>query len=222
LSDERLRDLRRRWEASGQLEDEAAYLRERVRAGELTSDRLELAALCRHLGARAALGGAAPEPPPDDDWLHRSACAWGRSSKPVAVRMALIAAELVLPDFEATRPGEARPRRALKAAQAWLGAPSEEAAAEAAAAAAAAEGCFRGSPAGPEPLNRAYEAAEWAARAAAAPWVADAPYREIADDALTVAAWAVAFAAEWLQDEGRVRRHVTCGLAAWALHTEER
>ena len=45
MSDARLRELERRWRESGSTEDEAAYLRERVRVGDLTQERLELAAV---------------------------------------------------------------------------------------------------------------------------------------------------------------------------------
>jgi hypothetical protein len=36
VSDDRLRELERRWKETGAVEDEAAYLKERVRAGELS------------------------------------------------------------------------------------------------------------------------------------------------------------------------------------------
>ena len=39
MSDSRLQELKRAWEASGQVEDEAAYLRERVRVGDLRDRR---------------------------------------------------------------------------------------------------------------------------------------------------------------------------------------
>jgi len=51
MSDERLRELERRWRESGELDDEVAWLAERVRAGELSPRALELAA---HLGHEAA------------------------------------------------------------------------------------------------------------------------------------------------------------------------
>lgn len=54
MSDERLRELERRWRECGSVEDEAAYLRERVRVGELTKERLELAAYCGEPGAQLA------------------------------------------------------------------------------------------------------------------------------------------------------------------------
>ncbi len=69
MSDERLRELERRWRESGSVEDEAAWLLERVRVGELDQDRLELAAYCGHGAARVALGDAAARPAEDfDQW----------------------------------------------------------------------------------------------------------------------------------------------------------
>jgi hypothetical protein len=64
MSDERLRMLERRWKETGAVEDEAAYLQERLRTGDLARDKLELAAYLGYPGARAALGGEAP--PADD------------------------------------------------------------------------------------------------------------------------------------------------------------
>lgn len=61
MSDAKLRDLERRWKETGTCEDEAAYSTERVRVGDLTRERLELAAYCGHEGARSA-SGVAPEP----------------------------------------------------------------------------------------------------------------------------------------------------------------
>ena len=55
MSDARLRELERRWRESGSTEDEAAYLRERVRVGDLTQERLELAAYCGNAASIAAL-----------------------------------------------------------------------------------------------------------------------------------------------------------------------
>jgi hypothetical protein len=55
MSDQRLRDLERRWRETGTVEDEAAYLLERVRAGDLSRERLEIAAYLGHEGAAMAL-----------------------------------------------------------------------------------------------------------------------------------------------------------------------
>lgn len=59
MSDDRLRELERRWRETGALGDRAAYLQERARCGDLEPERLRLAAF---LGAE--VGGAEPEPPP--------------------------------------------------------------------------------------------------------------------------------------------------------------
>lgn len=56
MSDARLRDAERRWRETRQVEDEARWLHERVRAGQLDPERLELAAGVGHPAARAALG----------------------------------------------------------------------------------------------------------------------------------------------------------------------
>lgn len=53
MSDERLRELERRWRASGALEDEAAWLGERVRLGDLERARVQVAGLLGHAAARA-------------------------------------------------------------------------------------------------------------------------------------------------------------------------
>jgi hypothetical protein len=58
MTDERLRELERRWKESGSVEDEAAYLLERVRVGDLDQERLQLAAYCGHSAAAHATGVA--------------------------------------------------------------------------------------------------------------------------------------------------------------------
>jgi hypothetical protein len=55
VSDERLRELERRWTETGSVEDEAVFLLERVRAGVLRQGDLWVAAL---LGSPAARRGA--------------------------------------------------------------------------------------------------------------------------------------------------------------------
>lgn len=56
VSDGRLRDLHRRYLQTGAVADEAALLSERLRSGELTRERLELAAYCGHEASRGAAG----------------------------------------------------------------------------------------------------------------------------------------------------------------------
>jgi hypothetical protein len=62
MSDTKLRALERRWKETGTAADEATYLLERVRVGDLTQERLELAAYCGHAAARRAAGSTAPAP----------------------------------------------------------------------------------------------------------------------------------------------------------------
>ena len=61
MADDQLRNLARRYRETGDPADEAAWLRERVRSGELASDRLELAAYLGHQPAH--LAGAAARAP---------------------------------------------------------------------------------------------------------------------------------------------------------------
>lgn len=69
MSDDRLRELERRWKETGGDEQYAAYLLERVRAGELPRRNIELAAVCGSSAARTALGREAPEIPEAlDEW----------------------------------------------------------------------------------------------------------------------------------------------------------
>jgi hypothetical protein len=55
MSDERLRQLECRWRETGSVEDEAGYLLERVRVGDLERGKLELAADLGHPAAHVAL-----------------------------------------------------------------------------------------------------------------------------------------------------------------------
>ncbi|MEZ6189585.1 MAG: hypothetical protein R3F62_31865 [Planctomycetota bacterium] len=66
MSDSRLQELRKAWKASGSVEDEAAYLRERVRGGDLTVERLALAARCGHAAAGRVNAPPAPLAPLQD------------------------------------------------------------------------------------------------------------------------------------------------------------
>lgn len=56
MSDSQLRELERRWRETGSVEDEARYLLERVRVGDLEQEKLELAAYCGYRGALGAMG----------------------------------------------------------------------------------------------------------------------------------------------------------------------
>ena len=129
MSDQRLRELERRWRETGSVEDEAAYLRERVRVGDLTQERLELAAHCGHEGARRALGQEPIAPPrsPSEttSWLR----SLPQAPHEVLVRAALQAARngVAAGDNHAKR-GRFRERvieakRAVSAVEKWLACP---------------------------------------------------------------------------------------------------
>jgi hypothetical protein len=68
-----LERLERRWNETGSVEEECAYLHERVRVGSLTHEWLDLAAYCGHTAARLA-GGATPDDSDDPllDFLHET------------------------------------------------------------------------------------------------------------------------------------------------------
>lgn len=95
MSDSTLRDLLRRWQRSGSITDEAAYRRERVRAGELAGPRLDLAAHCGHPAARQVIGGGWPAQL--HPWVH-GLRRWGPEA---LVRAAVAAARFVYPHWSA-------------------------------------------------------------------------------------------------------------------------
>jgi len=93
MSDSRLRDLERGWRRTGSLRDEAAYLQEQLRAGELERTRLELAAYCGHEPAQLALAAEAPTELELDAWI---AGLQPQGGVEALRRAALAAAEFVL------------------------------------------------------------------------------------------------------------------------------
>lgn len=115
MSDERTRSLERLWRETNDPRDEAAYLRERLRVGDLTPERLELAAYCGRPGAVVAVGRMpAVSPPfagemallPEGDWrdLGRwvlGLARWGHSLPARATQAAYAAA--TARTFEAPR-----------------------------------------------------------------------------------------------------------------------
>lgn len=117
MSDQKLRDLERRWKETGTVEDEAAYLLERVRVGDLSQERLELAAYCGHEGARKSLG-----------WGFEVASLTRCLERALAVDQHL-AARLLLQvarrAAEASGLAQPDPLRCLRATEDWLADPSE-------------------------------------------------------------------------------------------------
>lgn len=131
MSDAKVRSLERRWLETRAPNDELAWLRERLRVGELDHSRLELAAHCRHSTAQALLReldrAAALEPaePHGDESSREFALGlltWGDQA---VLRAALAAVRLTVRVFEREQPGVLGPRPLMEAAESWLQEPSE-------------------------------------------------------------------------------------------------
>ena len=87
MSDQRLRELERRWRENGTDSDQAAWLLERVRAGLLTDDRLALAAYAEHPAARLALEGQPPTRAGLSAWVRGLRRLEGEGLRDAAVRL---------------------------------------------------------------------------------------------------------------------------------------
>jgi hypothetical protein len=107
VTDVRVRELERRFKATGTVDDEAAWLMERVRVGELAHDRVALAARLGHEASQACARDPLqfppdPEAPPaPEGWLRRLIKRW-RGPAPVSERP-WIPYALALPEAEAKR-----------------------------------------------------------------------------------------------------------------------
>jgi len=118
VTDDRLRRARRRTATSRSAADEARYLTERVRAGELPPTRLGLAAYCGHPAARLAAAPTPPRAPADLEPWVRGLEAWG--AEPL-LRACLAAARLAAGEEELA----AYPWPALEAVEAWVRCPCQ-------------------------------------------------------------------------------------------------
>lgn len=117
MSDAKLRELERRWRETRSVEDEAAYLHEQVRAGVLSPERLELAALCGHAACLSVIQSSEPAfQGPLSDWTRRIE----RFGKAPCVACAVLAASCVLGQFSRWRPSDRRPIEAVGRARLWL------------------------------------------------------------------------------------------------------
>lgn len=116
MSDERLRELERRWTESGSVNDEAAYLKQRVRAGDLSQERLDLAAYCGREAALVALGANSTVEWDSKAWAE----GLGRWGPSIVLRAQCLLAEVLLPVWNENVPGDGRPEAALRAAIAHL------------------------------------------------------------------------------------------------------
>lgn len=130
MSDSRLRSLERRWELTRSQDDEGRLLREQVRLGSLERTRVGLAAHYGYAAARIALGWAPYRQRPLREWVE-GLSAFGK--EPTA-RAALAAARFVYPLWTNGFSPAGRAAgldgewvtMALRAAEAWVLAPSEE------------------------------------------------------------------------------------------------
>lgn len=124
-----LRELERRWHASGSTEDEAAWLRGRLRAGDLDPDRLQLAAALAHPAAQLAFQGGMHETGEGYDMPGIAAVrqSWvrgmlGQRNDEYAVRVALAITRSVAPLLDVAvgwDTGEG-PEEILGLAETWL------------------------------------------------------------------------------------------------------
>lgn len=111
MSDSRVRELEATWRTSGAVEDEAAWLQERVRVGDLEQSKLELAAYCGHSGAARSATPLSLEE--GEAWLE-GLVGYGR----IATVRSLIAIAVV--SLEAWTRDETCPIEAAHAAQDWI------------------------------------------------------------------------------------------------------
>jgi len=129
MSDSELRELERRYRASGSVQAEAAWLRARVQAGELALDCLKLAALLGHEGAHGVLGEAAPEPtlilrewdhPVEFNTLFDMVRDCADCGCEALVRLIVALSRHLLPLFERERTADFGPRAAIEISERWL------------------------------------------------------------------------------------------------------
>lgn len=122
--DDRLRRLDRA-AAQGDAHEQARLLVERVRAGELSPERLLVAAYCGHapasLGCTLAGMSAPVQPAESRAW----ASGLREHPKEVSVRGVVAIARSRLPDWEPWSANDRRPAQAIHAAEAWLACPCE-------------------------------------------------------------------------------------------------
>lgn len=119
MTDSELRRLERVFRESGSVEDEAAWLRARVRSGEVSEERLRLAAYVGHQAAALSLGPENPERPEAlDKWLRQLSSHWDQEA---CVRAALAAISVTPPEFRAN----ARLAEVIALAERWVLEPSD-------------------------------------------------------------------------------------------------
>ncbi|MBL4844378.1 MAG: hypothetical protein JKY65_02525 [Planctomycetes bacterium] len=126
MNDERLRGLKHCWDESQSTEDEAAYLAGRVRFGELSPVRLDLAAFLDHAAARlAAPTTPAKASPLLAGWV-RDLTSWG--VQPPLRAGLLVARMLLAAQIDPPLPAAFRAQQedACQRVSDWLECPCEE------------------------------------------------------------------------------------------------
>ncbi len=93
MADPELRDLERRYRSAEALEDEVAWLRARLRAGDLTEANLELLVYCGHKAACEMLG---EDPPLRPEHSYEWECGFTNWGEDVEVAMVFACAERAL------------------------------------------------------------------------------------------------------------------------------
>lgn len=124
VTDQRLRDLERD-AALGDLHAQARLLLERVRVGDLTEERLRLAAYLGHEPAELARRLAAISPPETPADTRSLASGLRHFEQSISVRAVVTIARSRLPAWERWSTTDRRPLLAIEAAESWLDCPCE-------------------------------------------------------------------------------------------------
>jgi hypothetical protein len=115
MSDAAFSAARRRHRSTGAPSDEAVVLKGRLRAGQLSESRLQLAAFVGHEPARWAVDGRAPATPDLPEQVPYGLVPWGKAA---VIRAGLVGARLVAPLLDEAPPGLGK--AVSQEAQAWL------------------------------------------------------------------------------------------------------
>jgi hypothetical protein len=133
MTDQGLRGFERRRKETGDMEDEADLLRERVRVGELSERKVKLAAYCGHTAARVLFPLLGCRRLPSGEVVEDSFTGWlqglseGRWGREVLLRAAIAVAweHLHLRDRRGSKTGKREARQQIEAAEQWLVCPCD-------------------------------------------------------------------------------------------------
>lgn len=209
MADDYLSQLEDRWRDTGEAQEEARVLLERIRVGLLTRGKLELAAFLGHEAARLALPEAGTARADDPRRLVTELWRWGKEA---CVGASVAAAQVAL---AGDVPWDPRAQQAIEAAAAWVKCPCGdhlEAAGVAAQEAMAAAGITDALAPDVTDARLPALAAHHCARAAAAPLVPMSikhAYRSVK--------YAQALVAQAGGDPAAMRATMSHALVRWAL-----